>query len=492
MSKYIRPLSVAVTALVVAGLAGLGYNAAFRGDDTYKVTAYFEKAIGLFPNSDVMILGVPVGKVTRVNPEGTRVRVDMEINDDHKVPADAFAQIVPISVISDRYVQLEPVYDGGPALEDGAVLALEDTQIPAELDDVFQQLKKLLDAIEPGRQGAPGALGKLIVQLNETLADREQELRGTLLYGAELTGTLADSRDNLSNLLVNLDNLFTHLAARASSIGSLNVNMATVMATLAESRDDLEGTLGNLARMTGEVGRVVREHGDRLGGDLRLAARITSAILRNRASVEESLMWLPVIGEKLAKAYHGGAINSTDVRDHTLADRCHELEDLPDPVKDVLEDIFEEFCGTTPQQRQGAADAPVAAPVPDVTEELTLDCDEEVRKVKRQLRRIEELGVPDDVKGELLRPMKRKLRRLAKECEELAKALEEGNLLDQILEDVGGIPELEELLEGPTDDADGLTGSAAGAAVAPPSGPGFWDRVGGWFSSLASFVGAGS
>jgi len=108
MSRFIRPLSLAVAALVVVGLAGLGYNAAFRGDDTYSVTAYFEKAIGLFPNSDVTILGVAVGKVRRVDPQGTTVRVDMEINSDHKVPADGFAQIVPISVISDRYVQLEP------------------------------------------------------------------------------------------------------------------------------------------------------------------------------------------------------------------------------------------------------------------------------------------------------------------------------------------------------------------------------------------------
>ncbi|MGH2694824.1 MAG: MCE family protein, partial [Actinomycetota bacterium] len=383
-----------------------------------------------------------------------------------------------------------PVYSGGPELEDGAVLALEDTQIPAELDDVFRQLKKLLDAIEPGREGAPGALGKLIVQLNDTLADREQQLKGTLLYGAELTGTLADARDDLSNLLVNLDGLFTHLATRASSIGTLNVNMATVMATLAESRDDLEGTLGNLARMTGEVERVVREHGDRLGGDLKLAARITSAVLRNRASVEESLAWLPIMGEKLAAAYHGGRINSTDVRDHTFADKCHELEDLPGPVKDVLEDVFEAFCGSPPQQRQRAAEAPVEVPLPDVTEDL--DCDEEVRKVKRQLRRIEELGVPDDVKEELLKPLKRKLRRLSKECEELADALEEGNLLDQILEDVGGIPELDEVLEDTTEDVGGLTGSAAGSTVAPPPAPGFWDRVGGWFSSLLGFVGGGS
>ena len=54
-----------------------------------------------------------------------------------------------------------------------------------------KQLKKLLDAIEPGKEGEPGALGDLIVQLNRTLRNRERDLQGTLITGAELTGTLS-------------------------------------------------------------------------------------------------------------------------------------------------------------------------------------------------------------------------------------------------------------------------------------------------------------
>lgn len=113
MHRYIKPLGMLVALLLVAGSVGLVLR---NPKDTYTVTAYFEKAIGLFPNSDVNILGVPVGKVTLVDPAGSRVKVVMEISEDHKVPADAFAQIVPISVISDRFVQLHPAYTGGPAM----------------------------------------------------------------------------------------------------------------------------------------------------------------------------------------------------------------------------------------------------------------------------------------------------------------------------------------------------------------------------------------
>src|SRR5688500_17704156 len=280
MSRYIKPLAVAVVILLVLGGAAL----AFVRDDneTYTVTAYFTKTIGLFENSDVDILGVPVGKVTNISPQGDQVEVVMEIPTEHKIPADAFAQIVPISVISDRYVQLHPGSQGGDYLRDGAVIDVDRTQIPAELDDVFKQLKKLLEAIEPGKKGEPGALGELIVQLNETLKGKEQDLKGTLINASALTGTLADANEDLSALLVNFDRLFSRLATRAGSLGTLNRNFAIVMTALAQSEGDLRGTLANLGDLTHEVGDLLRDNGDRLGGDLTRAAKITSAVIENR------------------------------------------------------------------------------------------------------------------------------------------------------------------------------------------------------------------
>jgi len=492
MSRFLRPLAFALAGLIALGLGAVGYDTLKSDDGSYRVTAYFEKAIGLFENSDVTIMGVAVGKVKEVHPEGTKVRVEMEINDDYKVPADGFAQIVPISVISDRYIEMAPVYDGGSYLKDGAVLDVEDTQIPAELDDVFKQLKKLLDAIEPGKEGEPGALGSLIVELNETLDDRERDLKGTIVYGADLLGTLADSKDNLSRLLINLDDLFGKLSTRASSIGTLNTNMATVFTTLAESRDDLEGTLTNLSRMTEQVGDLVRDHGETLGDDLRIATRITSSVLRHRASVEESLVWLPVVGEKLTNAYHGGEFKTTDVRDNAASARCDEFEDLPGPIKEALAEIFDALCGTErPQGRQATSAEAPQLPRIDVDE---IDCEKSVRKIKRELKRIEELGLPDEVTAELLEPLQKTIGKLARRCEELKELLtdDKKSALEKLLEDIGQLPELDDDLTDPIDD---LTGnlSAAGEGTAPTQdSPGVLERVGGWFSSLLSFVGGES
>ena len=100
----------------------------------YRVTAYFTGTVGLYPGSDVSVLGIDVGDVNDITPMGDQVRVDMVIDDDYDIPADAQAVVLAPSLVSDRYVQFSPVYDGGPTLEDGDEIPLERTATPVELD----------------------------------------------------------------------------------------------------------------------------------------------------------------------------------------------------------------------------------------------------------------------------------------------------------------------------------------------------------------------
>jgi hypothetical protein len=351
---------------------------------------------------------------------------------------------------------------------------------------VFLQLKKLLEAIEPGKKGEPGALGDLVVQLDRTLAGHEQDLRGTLIHGARLTDTLADAEEDISGLLVNLDRMFATLATRAGSFGELNQNFALVMAALAESRSDLHGTLANLGTMTEEVGDLVRDNRSLLDRDLARVAKITHTVLKNRKSVEESLSWLPVVGEGLMRAYNPNPVDATDIRDNaTQRIECEILDTIPDsPIKDVLEDICREETGEPPD------DAPVVAE-PRTLPEMKLDCDQGVRKVRRQIRRLGRMAIDDGVRDDILEPLTKKLRKLAKKCRELGEAIDE-DLLEKLREMTGAVnlDDLEDLDDLDLDDLDGLTGNAAGAAAVPEEEDA-GEEAAGWLDGLLDFVGLG-
>ena len=120
---------IAIASVLVLAVAGAGWWL-FQDAGQRRITAYFAAAVGLYPKGDVRILGVPVGTIEEVS--GKLVRVEMTVDREVRVPADAVAVAVAPSIVSDRYVQLAPVYKGGPELEDGAVIPQERTATPVE------------------------------------------------------------------------------------------------------------------------------------------------------------------------------------------------------------------------------------------------------------------------------------------------------------------------------------------------------------------------
>ena len=83
VTRWIAPAVIA--ALVVTGAVVLFFN----GSGSKTVVAHFPRTVSVYQGSDVRILGVPVGKVDKIVPNGTDVIVTMHYNSDVKVPADA-------------------------------------------------------------------------------------------------------------------------------------------------------------------------------------------------------------------------------------------------------------------------------------------------------------------------------------------------------------------------------------------------------------------
>lgn len=136
MLRFLNPRLLAV-AVAVLLLAGTFY--AIRGsEETKSVTAHFPRAVSIFENTDVRVLGVTVGKVTAVSRSNS-VRVEMEYDASVKLPADAKAVIITPTLVADRFVELT-AYDSGKVLADQADIALPDTAVPVELDRIYAGL----------------------------------------------------------------------------------------------------------------------------------------------------------------------------------------------------------------------------------------------------------------------------------------------------------------------------------------------------------------
>jgi phospholipid/cholesterol/gamma-HCH transport system substrate-binding protein len=295
-----------------------------RAAETYTVTAFFTKTIGLFPESDVRVLGVRIGDVRSVEPVGDRVKVVMDLALSRKIPADATAEIIPISLISDRYIQLSPVYESGPTLKDGDVLDVDRTAIPAELDDVLASLQKFLEAVEAGTRDDPGALGAAVRNAAAALEGTGGNLDQTLGSLGDISGAVTAEAARLDSLIVHLNNLLLALSERRSEITRVNTGLAVSIGALAEQQSALDGTLTNLALITEQLGSIVQQHRASLETDFEILSRTTQMVVRHQDSLVRSNDWLHVLADGLEESHNGGATHTVgglthiDVRDaHT-------------------------------------------------------------------------------------------------------------------------------------------------------------------------------
>ena len=104
----VRIIALAAALLSVATAIGAGWWYLSPGDEPITVTAQFDSASGVYEGNVVAVLGMPVGKVTRINPRGGYVEVEFTVDRNVKIPADAEAVTVSTSILTDRHIELTP------------------------------------------------------------------------------------------------------------------------------------------------------------------------------------------------------------------------------------------------------------------------------------------------------------------------------------------------------------------------------------------------
>lgn len=269
--RSLLALLVAVTAIATACSLLPGGSA----PEPLDVTASFPRAANLFVGSEVRVLGLAVGEITAIEPMGDTVEVSMELDPERDYPADVNVRLQPVSLLGERFAQLDPPYTGGPTLQDGASIPLERTAIPAEVDEVLRSFENFLSSLDAG------ALADLIDVLADTLDGNGAGLNELVDSGSTTVRVLADSSVDLNAVVDQLADLNEVLATREERIGSTLVNTSTVLRNLQEDRELIIGALTELTRATSELRPLILEHDDPLVADLEVLATALSTVDRN-------------------------------------------------------------------------------------------------------------------------------------------------------------------------------------------------------------------
>ena len=276
-------LSGRVLAIAVAVLMLAATFLVLQGDGgTRNVTAYFDRTVSLYKGSEVRVMGVNIGTVTAVVPEGDRVRVAMEYDDEYKLPADAKAAIVTPTLTADRFVQIAPAYTGGEVMADNARIDLPKTGTPVELDRIYQSLSDLTQALGPNAANKDGALDTLLTAGAKALRGNGQLGNATLLNMSQAAQTFGDNSGPLFASVKNMSELTDTLAANDRFVDGFMSDLTSVSSQLSADRGNLAKALAALARAVGTVRTFVHDNKDMVQKDVRELTRLLGVMARHK------------------------------------------------------------------------------------------------------------------------------------------------------------------------------------------------------------------
>ncbi|WP_408068766.1 MCE family protein [Williamsia herbipolensis] len=290
-----------VVALIIAG--SLWWL--FTSLNQTKVTAYFKSSVGIYSGTDVRIMGVKVGSVDNVEPQGDKVKITFTVDGGHDLPKDVRAVQITPSVVADRYIQLTPTYQKGMAKAgDDITLSLNQTMVPVEIDQLYSSVQKLSNSLGPQGANKTGALSQVITTGAKNLKGNGEKLGATIDQLSKAALTLSDSRGSLVDTVKNLDVFVGALAENDAQVRQFNTQLDSFSSFLAGERSQLGEALNKLSVALGDVAGFVQDNRIALGDRVKELIPTAQTLADTTDQQKELLTVLPVTINNLINAYN--------------------------------------------------------------------------------------------------------------------------------------------------------------------------------------------
>lgn len=277
------------------------------GNNPYHVTVRFTDALNLVPHSAVKVDDVPVGTVSEIDlqnngwQDGWTAEVDLTINGDVTLPANAVARIRQSSLLGEKFVELAAPADvtgsGKNAtrvtvpeharLTDGTVIPAGRTDVGVEVEQIFGALSMLLNG------GGVAQLRNINHELSEVMTGNEQEVRAFLANMEEMISSLDSNRQAITRALDSMDRLAKRLADRDEKITTALNELSPGLHSLTEQRDQLVKMLDALDKLSDVAVDTIHKSKDNVVADLKAMAPILRRLTEAGSDLPKALEILP-------------------------------------------------------------------------------------------------------------------------------------------------------------------------------------------------------
>lgn len=293
MTRQIRIQMAVFIVLAIVAIASVFFGflkvqSAFFGIGRYSITVQLADAGGLYPGGNVTYRGVEIGKVRDIRLTSTGAEAVLSVDSNYEIPAtDLTAEVHSASAVGEQYLALQPGTQDGPKLKEGAVIPVDRTRVPPDIN-------MLMAAVNQGLEAIPRDNLKTVVDEGYVAIGGLGPELSRLVKGA--TRLAIDARENLDSLTTLIDEskpLLDSQTMSSDAVRSWAANMATVTKQLQTEDGSVRAILQKGAPAADESRQLLERLQPTLPIIMANLASVGEVGVAYRADLEQLLVILP-------------------------------------------------------------------------------------------------------------------------------------------------------------------------------------------------------
>jgi phospholipid/cholesterol/gamma-HCH transport system substrate-binding protein len=291
LTRFVRNQLILFTIASIVGVAVMvfGYMQVPTLLGIGRITVQLELPAtgGLYRFSNVTYNGVQVGKVTGVELTDSGAEATLRLDTSPKIPADLQAEVLSVSAVGEQYVDLRPRTDAGPYLQDGSVIAMDDTTIPQAVGPMLDQVSALVDSIPEGR------ISDLLDESYKAFNGAGYDFQSLLDSASKVTGDVNDVSDQTRALIDDAGPLLDSQAETTDSIRTWARSLAGITDQVAQNDPEVRAILQQGPGFAQEVSQLLEQVRPTLPVLLANLTTVGQILVTYNPSIEQLLVLLP-------------------------------------------------------------------------------------------------------------------------------------------------------------------------------------------------------
>jgi len=251
--KFTKEIKVGFLAVLGIMMSVFSYNY-LKGINLFeknrKFTVKYEKVDGLSVSNPVTMNGFKIGKVQKINFNSNNTRellVDIVIDNDVVFPKTSLAELYETGLIGGKAIAIIPDYqnDSTVAVDGDVLKGVIKPGLTELVNQILPQVQLQIEAVMKNAE--------IVLQNINTLFDDEtkKELKSSIEDFSNLTKSLSDTSNEISNLIANnSENLTSSLA----DFRSASNNIKSITDSL--NSDDIKSITTNLNSLVNNLNSI--------------------------------------------------------------------------------------------------------------------------------------------------------------------------------------------------------------------------------------------